>query len=417
MEDAYADALSNDPKRSKIPLETQMKNLTLAGQIRLPLRPAYGRTGQPIVVWANYFPLEVPGTLSLNRYKLEFPDSVVEPKESAETDKPETEGQSKTAPTGKKLERVFNILIQDHLAAHKDKIRSDFKQYLYCPDHFFDANIQSDVKVFPLQYRDEHEDPSKPGRVKTYTVKVFRDRNLYTGPLFNFLKHVGMGDPDKEDTINALNIAVGHFAKTQPGLLSIGANKHFQFGPNAEAGALNSYLTALRGFLISVRPATGRLLVNLQVKNTAIYTPHNMAKFAQQFIVAGQLYAHDLHRVVRKKVRVVATHFGGDLSKQKPKVLQGVADPKDGTGENRPKVARLGAGPSEVQFFLTTSEPAAQSAPSVPGAEHSGPKKQSRRKKGPGSEPVSGRYVTVAQYFKESMCLFVLGVCKATIAN
>lgn len=73
------------------------------------------------------------------------------------------------------------------------------------------------------------------------------------------------------DVIRALNIIIGHQPKAAADIASVGANKHFQVESRGNLD-LGAGLTALRGFFVIVRAATGHLLVNVQVKHAAMYT-------------------------------------------------------------------------------------------------------------------------------------------------
>lgn len=54
--------------------------------------------------------------------------------------------------------------------------------------------------------------------------------------------------------------------------MSVGANKHFSLEPNGmEKASLGNGLEVLRGFFISVRAATARVLLNVQVKYMACF--------------------------------------------------------------------------------------------------------------------------------------------------
>jgi hypothetical protein len=207
----------------------------------------------------------------------------------------------------------------------------------------------------------------------------------------------------KPELIAALNIIMGHHPKTSMDVVSVGANKHFGISSQLmERQDLSGGLEVLRGFFISVRAATARVLLNVQVKYVACYKAGSLAQTMEDFKNGAEFrYAHDgkkLYLLAKflTRMRVIPNHIQRKSSSGKPrpaqpKTISGLAKREDGRSlENPPKVARDGAGPNDVQFFLRAP---GQAVPKAPGAS----------KKGKGPAPAgpaqAGKYVTVAQYF------------------
>lgn len=80
----------------------------------------------------------------------------------------------------------------------------------------------------------------------------------------------------------ALNIFLKHYAKSANSLATIGASKTFSIGAG-ESVDLGSGLTALRGFFTSVRAATNRILVNINVSHGAFYQEGQLTKLMEAF--------------------------------------------------------------------------------------------------------------------------------------
>lgn len=80
----------------------------------------------------------------------------------------------------------------------------------------------------------------------------------------------------------ALNIFLKHYAKSANNLATLGANKTFSIG-GGESADLGSGLTALRGFFTSVRAATNRILVNINVSHGAFYQEGQLTRLMQAF--------------------------------------------------------------------------------------------------------------------------------------
>ena len=78
---------------------------------------------------------------------------------------------------------------------------------------------------------------------------------------------------NREAIIQALNIIIGHNPKAAAEIASLGANRHHDLNSlaPAECISLGTGLLAIRGFFLSVRSATARLLLNVQVKHAPLY--------------------------------------------------------------------------------------------------------------------------------------------------
>ncbi|OAX82129.1 hypothetical protein ACJ72_03524 [Emergomyces africanus] len=371
-----------DPKVKKV--EDSYEGLSLASlsiKRDFPLRPAFGTQGRSVLLWANYMELVVNTKLILHRYVMEVQVPA-----------------GKQPPSGKKLRRIIELLLEEYFGNMKHQIASDFKATLVCR-----TALKLEQEIFPVKYRLEDEDEPSPKAI-TYSVRVVAVGALDVAPLLQYLSSSSAVEPfpNKEELIQALNIVAGHHPKTSQGVVSIGANKHFPLGRNAETYDLSGGLTALRGFFISVRAATARLLINIQVKATPCYTSGSLPDIINSFgaSLRGPTRTHKLHRFL-KRVRVNVTHIvrknkAGKVI-ERIKTIEGLAHQADGRQlEYPPQVPWLGAGPKDVKFFLNgTPSP----------TEGQGKKSGKKGKKGP-SKPVGetpdGAYISVYEYFKRN---------------
>src|ERR1700761_4538440 len=80
---------------------------------RLPQRPGFGTKGKPVVLWANYFNMASVVKQMLYRYSIEV--MVV---------------QGGRSPSGKKLKRVVQLFLDEHLPQYSQDIVTDFKATL-----------------------------------------------------------------------------------------------------------------------------------------------------------------------------------------------------------------------------------------------------------------------------------------------
>lgn len=339
----------------------------------LPQRPGYGTLGRPIQLWANYFAMTADKSkLDLRRYAVN-----VLP-------------QGNVTPAGKKLKRIVELLIEDHFAAHKRDIVSDYKSNIISMVEL--PNLPSPINVI---YRGEGEDaPQQDPRV--YQVKMVQLTSVSVNELVTYLKATSPTTVfgGKQAALAALNLVLGQYPKSADDVFSVGANKHYPM--TGQPYNLQGGLDALRGFFVSVRAATGRLLLNVQVKHVACYHAGSLTNLINAYGVAplprlGKFLA---------RLRVRATHIRRVNSKgeliPRFKTISGLAGTHDGRSlSHPPMVPSNGAGPADVKFWLDsdTSAPKPGATPATKG-------------KGKGSAPAKaasagGRYISVQDFFKQ----------------
>jgi eukaryotic translation initiation factor 2C len=221
---------------------------------RLPQRPGFGTQGREVVLWANYFEVVSHGDLVLYRYAIEIlPD------------------QAGKVPAGKRARRVVELLIEEYLAPQSRDIATDFKSTLISR-----IKLDLDEEFYNIRYRGEGEDGPSP-HARTYRIRLSGTGTLTVSDLLNYLTSTQVGAlmRSKEEIIQALNIVIGHHPKAALHIASIGANKHFDKATatdtSTEKMSLGAGLQAIRGFFVSARAATARILINVQVEHGAFY--------------------------------------------------------------------------------------------------------------------------------------------------
>jgi eukaryotic translation initiation factor 2C len=350
-------------------------------QAVMPLRPGYGTKGGGFTVFANYFELSTPKELSLHRYNM----SILEVGTNKE-------------PTGKKAKRVVQLLILQHFLADRARIVTDFRSNLFCKRALTLGEQPLRVVYWP---EEEDEPDANATNVKAYNVKMVASGSVLVSSLID---HLASSRADatcatKDETLQALNILFGQHPKDVRNIFNIGASKHFPMNPDqADQHDLGAGLTAIRGYFMSVRPATGRLLVNVQVKHVPCLTPASLGLVIKQWQSSNSSQPARLS-IFLKRVRVRVTHIKktnkDGQTIDRIKTITGLAFPNDGAGTpHPPRVARLGAGPKEVEFWL-------EAAPGTAGG--AGPSSPSTAKsKKPAASATGGKYISVYDFFRRS---------------
>lgn len=349
------------------------------GQPRYPERPGYGNLGQQVSLYANYFQLQSPGK-ELFRYSLDV------------------SGDRK--PTGKKLRQIIRLLLDEHFLQYQNSVTTDYKSNLI-------SRVELPEGQYDVRYRDEHED-DYPEQPIVYRLRCQFTGRLNPSDLVDYLTSTNASaifQSSQAEILQAMNIVLGHEPKSDQSIASVGANRHFSLHPDlTERYDLGAGLEVLRGFFVSVRAATARLLVNVQVKYAACYQEGPLGNIISEY----QRNSRDVYRLDAfvKRLRVRVTHIVRKSSKgrviPRMKTIAGLASTADGRSlPHPPKVPRHGAGPKDVEFFL---ESPGQSQPS---SSKKG-KKASKSKAGPSP---AGQYISVADFFRRGKCFYTFCTC------
>ncbi|KAI1334557.1 ribonuclease H-like domain-containing protein [Xylariaceae sp. FL0016] len=342
----------------------------------LPCRPAFGTQGVEVVLWANYFKLGVPHRV-LYKYDMmvkrmpkegvgevtqnKTPENQSKLKAPKRQAKPQGVGKSEEPPEvkGKKLGHIIKSAL--------DKL---------------DKSVP-----FVTEYKSKLISLSKLSLPKGQTVKVAYDMEgrhdeyevRFTGPQDIHVDHLRtylmtMHDPTSDgsfpkfaDAIDALSILTGFHARQSNTISSVGRSRHFPLeftGHESEMQQLEFHELnqLIRGYFQSTRPATGRLLLNVNVSHGVFRRPGSVASLIDQMTARmGRWDPFAVHKLL-SRLRAKRTVFLGDYRdpnnvKYYEKTIWGLADKFDGAGERRPKVPKLGAKITETQFYLAAPAP------------------------------------------------------------
>ena len=357
-----------------------------------PTRPAFGKTGRPVTLWANYFELSVSKEITVFRYRIKF---ISGKKEDADND-----GEAKDKPTGRKLKQAIRLLLSDNpvFATRALDIASNYSDVLFCRHKIPEEEIS---QPFRLTYRKEFEDEPAANASK-HLVKVNYESSYNVGDLMDYVtsSRISAAYRDRDDLVVFLNVLLDDYAKKSMGMKTMGS-KSFTLSEDTPSWDLGTGLNALRGFFSSVRLATNRILLNMNVSHAAFYMAGDLENVMR---------AHGLYNLRRldgflKLLKVRTTHLPEKRNKAdevipRVKTIYALARTSDGSGPHRPRVKSNGAGPRDVEFWLDAAAPASGQSGGKGGT----------KKKGKGKEPVAGpsvssgggRYISVYDFFKQS---------------
>ncbi|KAI1080743.1 Piwi-domain-containing protein [Whalleya microplaca] len=335
-----------------------------------PQRPGFGTQGKQVTLWGNYVQMLVDSKLVLYRYDIQVDPEAV----------------------GKKRVRIVKLLLEEPIfSALQGSLITDFKSTLLTRKRLTD-----DEMTYPITYRADGEDEPTE-RAKKYQVRVKYTNTL---GLTSFLEHLTSpnlsdGYVDKQPMIQALNIFLNHYSKSADNLATIGASKSFSLSPDAAADSLGSGLQAIRGFFASVRAATARILVNVNVSYGAFYEPSRLDSAMSTY---GTQNKYRLEAFL-KRVKIKTLHLkartnkaGKEVTRQK--TIVAFASTRDGRSlAQPPQVTEFGTGPKGVRFWLESSP-----SPTKGGKGGKGSKGAKQ------ATPIAsgGEYITVFDFFKRA---------------
>lgn len=284
----------------------------------LPRRPAFGTRGKAVTLWTNYFELIPPPNLLLYRYDVK----IWQP--------------TKKGPTllqgGKKLGQVFRLLLDlPQFQKHRNDIVTDFKAFLISRVKLEGGNAEP--WEFQIKYRAEGEDEPAP-KATEYKTIVTPAGSVTVSDLTEYLTSTNAGAVlDKQPIVTALNIFLGHYVKKSPNYTTIGGNRSFPVHPTQEqVYDLGAGLRAIRGFFSSVRTATSRILVNINITHAAFYASIELVQSIGLFRAAHGPSPFSL-QIFLKRLRVRVTHL-------KPKINM--------AGESHPRVKTIYGSPMSM---------------------------------------------------------------------
>ncbi|KAF9766502.1 hypothetical protein IL306_001103, partial [Fusarium sp. DS 682] len=380
----YSNSQGQNPQVTKVEdaLHPATKNKLDLGTLKLtegfPSRPGYGTRGTKVELTANYVELLPLSNMTLHRYDI----------------------QISPAAAGKKHFRIVQLLLEaPELASQQGNIATDFRSTLVSKTRF-----PQDEILVEIPYRSEGED-EPAARATVYKVRVLYTKTLNIGELINYLNSTSLGQSlgDKQELTQALNIFLNHYARSAKNLVTIGSTKSFSLNSDAARGDIGSGLEIIRGFFSSVRIATCRILVNINVSHGAFYHAAPLPALMNSYGVRSTVMLEKF----LKFLRIKTTHLPEKRNKAnqvipRVKTIFGLARKDDGHGlAHPPRVKQHGAGAKDVEFWLD-GEATSSGAPKTVakgGAKGKAKGKGKAQAEGPAAS-ASGRYITVFDFFR-----------------
>ena len=303
--------------------------------------------------------------------------------------------QSDRPPVGKKLKRIIELLIEEHFKS--EALATDYKANIVCR---VPLSIATDPYV--VRYRSEDEDEPS-ANANTYRLRLQETGTVMVSELIDHLTSTQASSlfASKDGTIQALNIVLGHHPKTVRDIVSLG-NKHFEISETTrQTMPLGAGLQAMRGFFVSVRAATARVLVNVQIKHGAFYMEGPLDNLMDVYDAQSGRDSFRLARfLLRVRVRVNHIKRKNKAGKDIPRIktIAGLATPSDGRDlQHPPIVPRFAADSMEVKFFV-----GAPDQPQIPGGMKG---KKGKKPATQGPKPPQDDYISVYDFFRSRKCL------------
>ncbi len=246
--------------------------------IKLPLRPGYGKEGRRIVLKTNYFKMQVDTSKQLYRYHVDVKSDrrkKKQPGESGKKEDPEPEVLGRRT-----VRRAFALLFGSlDFESLGEGVATDFVSTIITTKEL--ELGASGKKTFRIVYL-EAEETAPRRHPTTYTFTISSLGTVPTTELLRYLASTTTDPSDfagKDDTVQALNIIVARTPNFTSGVYQAGKNKFFRYPSDVEKyNHLSGGLIAVRGYYSSVRTSTMRTLLNINAQCSPFYPAINMVE-------------------------------------------------------------------------------------------------------------------------------------------
>ncbi|KAJ3021872.1 argonaute 1 [Thoreauomyces humboldtii] len=264
-----------------------------AALLRYPQRPPPGTAGREIQVRANFFPILSLPTATLHHYDVTILPDVPPAK-------------------NRRVYQLWEDLMTKEFRERDEPVH--FVRPVYDGRRNVFAVIDLDVQVgqelvYDLDYVEEGDESMRG--TKRFTLSIRKVGEISMARLAAFLEGQPMETP--HDAIMALDVLLRH----RPSLSYTTVGRCFYTPDSATAIANGAQLW--QGFHQSIRPANGRMLVNLDVSATAFYQPGPVVEMVAKILgrhgpgdLRVQLNDRDRQKIEKalKGLKIVVNHRG-----------------------------------------------------------------------------------------------------------
>ena len=309
--------------------------------------------GEQVLLFANYFPVNFPKDLTIHRYQINVlgldnqHDKV--PTKQLNKQPHQHDAQTNAQPNAKPdrqqnglRRRLIELLIEQHLVDDKPFIATDFAEVLV-------STRQLRPEIYRVQIGGDrvHQD-------QWYHVELTPPVSLSASKLLDYVRssHISKEYTVKEELLEAVNIIVNfHLRNRRNVVYKFAPSRSFEV-TTTDCSDLGSGLKAIRGYCTSVRTATQRVLLNIQVIHIAVRPrePVSLDAMIKNFqgVYPGQLLRLE---AFLRGFRVEKRHLQrGSYCPRR--LISGLARTDDGIGLAHPPIVRdFGAHAKDVQFW------------------------------------------------------------------
>jgi hypothetical protein len=318
----------------------------------LARRPAYGTQGRPIVLRANFFPMEFKPNIRFHSYRLKIKPEAKKGQQKFILESMFRKYSLFNQGIGVATDGATEIVTTERLPEDRVPFRCSMG----------DGSGTSKAYTGPWEVTLTFENAYSPSEMLAYLEDVNHREEL----------------PNEAPCLRVLNILMSAYACKDTGVAIIGKgrNKFFRIDSRKQSMDIRGGLEAIRGYFSSVRLGAGRIFLNLNVSHGAFFRPCLLTEIIDDFAYVHGREKNFLNRVL-KGVKVYVLHLNtrenGLGVKEKPiKTIIGVATPRDGcNGHHPPKVPDTASSAQSVSFWM--------------------------------GDEKKGQYVTVAEYFERRM--------------
>lgn len=326
-------------------LENELENEH--GNLMMPYRPNYGSQGEEVTLWANYFHLQFPG-LKLHKYNISIQDQKKVNKDKKDDGKV----------TGRKAMDIFQVILQQVRRDNgKVVFATDFKQKIVATTPF---NLLPATVVYPV---------AQGARSRKYDLTISH-QPIDVEDLLRFLNNQAQtprlllnpnpnsnasGFPFHQDIIDAIGTITSHTSRESGDIVTVGRSRFFSKTNQSlrKMIGVSNVLQILKGFSQSVRPATGRLLLNVNVTHGVFRCPGSISHLLETLGGYKRESLQKLDRIISKARVRYRVPVKGPQQPWKVVTIAGLARNTDKCGDQS-KDPKFKVG--KVAGFWTASE-------------------------------------------------------------